>query len=155
MKKTLVSLAAFLLGGTLMAQSHIVVNTTNGADHHYIIEGSGGLYFDNTGITVRENLNDGQDDQFDYADIAKITFTSTEGISAAEAESISLYPNPSQRFLFVNGAAEGSTMKIFNMMGAMVMETMVSGREAICIERLTPGIYVARIGSKSMKFVKR
>jgi hypothetical protein len=80
---------------------------------------------------------------------------STETFEAA-TESLSLYPNPANTFVKINGLKASENYSIFNTLGAEVKSGMVSNNEEISIADLNAGMYFMKLeGDRTIKFIKR
>jgi len=61
----------------------------------------------------------------------------------AGMENIIIYPNPSSEELHIDNAAQGTKVRLFNVMGQMVYEGMIQGKnDAINISALKQGTYL-------------
>ena len=67
----------------------------------------------------------------------------------------SVYPNPASDFIKIdmNASAMNSSIEIFDVYGKQVMSAIYTG-EDIDISSLTAGVYFAKVGGKSWKFIK-
>jgi len=96
-------------------------------------------------------------DVADFKDFCLTNYTpegnmGVENISASAK--ISVYPNPFSDYLVVNTTAKGKAA-IYNMSGQMVLSVNVqSGSNRIKTSTLPKGVYILRVGDKSVKIVK-
>ena len=69
---------------------------------------------------------------------------------------VSLYPNPANDKLFLEGLKEECEISIYNTMGTKVNTTMLQGDSEINVSDLPSGLYLVRIGDRrTLKFIKR
>ncbi len=67
----------------------------------------------------------------------------TTGTSANE---ITLYPNPVSNELFIEaGEKTGLSIKLYNMMGSLVLDQNIDGNQSINTGKLASGIYTYKI----------
>ncbi|MBX3163812.1 MAG: T9SS type A sorting domain-containing protein [Bacteroidetes bacterium] len=78
-----------------------------------------------------------------------------------ESLELSVYPNPANGMLNVSPLSpKGGTIKIFNMLGGIVLEQTITppveekGEAAIDASELEKGIYFIKVGNKTQKFLK-
>lgn len=85
-------------------------------------------------------------------------FQSTLGVEDEEALGIKIYPNPADSQLFIDGINEPTTLTIFNLTGAKVMEILLDQNRSLDINHLNTGMYIGVFensqGKSSLKFVK-
>ncbi len=87
------------------------------------------------------------------ANIRKITFKegADTAIDNVVTDVITVYPNPTQDILVVNGI-DAQTLRVYNLRGeAMIHE---HGTE-INVTNLSPGTYLLQIGTQVIRFIKR
>ena len=68
---------------------------------------------------------------------------------------ISLYPNPTQNKLYVDGAANGATYQIKNISGQVLIAGRLANTNSINVNTLTTGIYVLTVDGQPFKFFKK
>lgn len=77
-------------------------------------------------------------------------------VEELEAETVSIYPNPTTSVLYLRGAAQGSSYELMDLWGVVRLSGEIRGDlEVISLEALSQGMYVLRLGSKSWRVVKR
>lgn len=73
-----------------------------------------------------------------------------------ELEGISMFPNPTNGLLRVNGKAEERyTAEVMNMLGEVVLTTRFNGNGVLGLERFAAGIYSVRISNGTQATVQR
>ena len=72
-------------------------------------------------------------------------------VNEFEENTTSVYPNPANDLLFINGM-EGKTVRVFDVMGRQVMQERYEGN--LNVSSLAPGIYAVKADCCSVRFVK-
>lgn len=68
---------------------------------------------------------------------------------------VTVYPNPANDVLYINGIEKYTEVSIYNAIGALVKVVSVNGNEAINVSELAAGLYIARFGENSVRFTKK
>lgn len=68
---------------------------------------------------------------------------------------VRLYPNPAKDMIHLEGLVEETPVVLYNAMGMLVKTTTLYGDGDISISDLPAGIYVLRVGSGAIRFVKQ
>lgn len=87
-----------------------------------------------------------------------LTKISTQGLSVnhPEFQSITVYPNPSDNYLFIDGVRENTQATLFNFLGQKVKDVIVIPSEPLNITDLPSGIYLLKTEKHTpIKFVKK
>ena len=95
-----------------------------------------------------------------YDDIRRIViFDDNEGNTVNTEDnllSISVFPNPTQEMLYVDGINVGETIRIFSLDGRMLLSsTAGNGTISLSVESLSNGVYLLQIGTEIVKFIKQ
>lgn len=95
-----------------------------------------------------------------YDDIRRIViFDDNEGNTVNTEDnllSISVFPNPTQEMLYVDGINVGETIRIFSLDGQMLLSsTAGNGTISLSVESLSNGVYILQIGTEIVKFIKQ
>ena len=104
--------------------------------------------------------NDGLYKEYSFSDIRKIVFegddTSIETIDA-NASKINVYPNPVKDDLLIEGVNDilESDVCIYSLMGVLVAQYSQWNGEKIDVSNLNAGVYLVKINSTTLKFVKQ
>ena len=69
----------------------------------------------------------------------------TTGISEEQASLIKIYPNPVAARFRITGLDEKAVLSIVDMNGKVFLCKQITGHEAVSVEELPKGVYVARI----------
>lgn len=154
MKKTLITLITMLMAGVAMAQTGFTLFTNDGSGHHYQVDQTGAIYFDNDMIEIRENLNNGALDQYEVADVTKIVFDAPLGINDTHTELL-LYPNPASQRITLRGIQGQQQIRIIDMVGRTLIEQEVMDGQLVDISNLTPGVYMVKVDTTYIRFIKQ
>ena len=88
-------------------------------------------------------------------DIVLAAFFEFTSVDENGLESVSLYPNPANDKLFLEGLEEDCEISIYNAMGMKVKTMTLQGDAEINISELPAGLYLLRIGNqRTLKFIK-
>ena len=89
-------------------------------------------------------------------DIVLAAFFEGTGVDEEGFENVSLYPNPANDKIRIEGLEGEHEISIFNAMGMKVMTVTLQDEGEIHIDELSAGLYLLRIDEKyTMRFVKR
>lgn len=112
----------------------------------------------NSGYRFKE-WNDGVTDQYRTITVtANATYFATfegDGIDENGMQTISLYPNPANDVIRLEGIGENTEVRIYNAIGALVKVVNVSDDEEIFVSDLKAGLYIVRSGNTMLKFTKK
>jgi hypothetical protein len=72
-------------------------------------------------------------------------------------QKLSIFPNPANDYIQINGAGlESEEYVIYNQLGDVISEGLISTDETIDISHLTNGLYFIRLSNNQMmKFIKK
>lgn len=95
-----------------------------------------------------------------YDDISRIViFDDNEGNTVKTEDnllSISVFPNPTQEMLYVDGINAGETIRIFSLDGQMLLASTAGNVTiSLSVESLSNGVYLLQIGTEIVKFIKQ
>lgn len=82
----------------------------------------------------------------------KIVFGPVSNTTESDAEVLSVYPNPANNLLFVDGA-EGETVSIYDATGRLVMQEIYNGQ--INVGGLGRGVYAVATDKGVVRFLKK
>lgn len=89
-------------------------------------------------------------------DIVLAAFFEGTGVDEEGFENVSLYPNPANDKIHIEGLEGEHEISIYNAMGMKVMAVTLQDEGEIHIDELSAGLYLLRIDEKyTMRFVKR
>ena len=95
-----------------------------------------------------------------YDDIRRIViFDDNEGNTVNTEDnvlSISVFSNPTQEMLYVDGINVGETIRIFSLDGQMLLSSTAGNDTlSLSVASLTNGVYLLQIGTEIVKFIKQ
>jgi hypothetical protein len=76
------------------------------------------------------------------------------GLSNAQANAISIYPNPVKNVLYINGLEGSATVQVVSLVGNVLINTVVDNG-SIDVSKLPQGIYVVKINGQLFKVSKQ
>jgi hypothetical protein len=101
-------------------------------------------------------LTDGSDNNYDLIlHNGVLTVTPATAISIANADAISVYPNPAGSYIYINNLPEKAEVLFFNLKGELVKNVIIIGTEKIDINDLSSGVYIIKISGKENEIVAR
>lgn len=84
------------------------------------------------------------------------TILSTQHISSEPLPRISVYPNPSNDVIQLKGLVQNTTINIYNILGAEVLQTYYQTNTTIDISKLDNGMYFIQVKNyPAIRFIKR
>ena len=87
-------------------------------------------------------------------DIVLAAFFTGTGVDEGGNETFSLYPNPANDIIRIEGLDGEHEVMVYNIYGTLVKTANIEGDGEINVNDLAAGIYFLRVGSHAMKFVK-
>ncbi|MCD7973156.1 MAG: T9SS type A sorting domain-containing protein [Candidatus Azobacteroides sp.] len=81
-----------------------------------------------------------------------VAFSGTVGIDKNEIISVSVYPNPTQDRLFINGKVPGSQVVVYDVMGKTVLATQTAELD---LSSFATGIYFVEVDGNTLKVLKK
>lgn len=154
MKRKILFLSLLLFAVVAMAETKLIVQPLNGADKHYAISQIGQLRFADDVMY----LFDKQGTELGHtavAEIGRIVFDDVPTALDDVQPLVSVYPNPVQESLVINGLKGVQTVRIYSMQGQLVRAEEGSSQIIINVSNLTNGEYLLQIGAETVKFIKQ
>jgi Flp pilus assembly secretin CpaC len=78
---------------------------------------------------------------------------STAGVDDQNQLDISIYPNPTNDKLFIQGLSSSSRVSIYNVLGKLVLSQTIS--KEIDVKQLSKGIYMLKIVDEQKEIVRK
>jgi len=153
-KKTFLLGLVLLAAGQLFAQSFKMITlSADGNTSTYLVSEVQKITFDEGNSTMIVNLKTGGDE----TNITRVSFEDATGIQTPKPESsISVFPNPVQETLTVNGVKKDAVINVYSMSGALLKTvTAQENSTKVDVSSLQQGIYLLQIGKQVVKFVKK
>ena len=155
MRKTLIGVFSLLSCYFANADTILSVEYNDGNNSKEQMEKLSKIAFDKSGnMTFVYNNGDTKDFGI-LSNTQKIIFS--EGVLAnvddrSSASSIHVFPNPTEESIKVVGLADGESVKIYNLVGTLVL---VSQSSEINVSHLADGQYLVVVGNTIIKLIKR
>jgi|GEM_PF-653074 len=164
MKKRLIFIIALpvLFLSYLMAeeQQTLVVKLKNGTENEQLLSNVQKITFNTGSMSIV--LKNGQTSPISLSDVQKILFSQKTGngiedITNSDAVSLlSIYPNPVQDVLYVEGVAEETAIRVFNLKGELFQTTIAKEKVVqLNVGTLQQGMYILQAGNQAVKFIKK
>ena len=84
------------------------------------------------------------------------TFRYVDAVEEHEADQVSIYPNPVDDMLHIEGVTTGTSITLYDMTGRLVLsDRAYGGAMTFDMSALKRGVYLCRIQNKTYKIVKR
>lgn len=149
-------LLMWLLPRQTSAQNSLFIRLSNGTQNSIPLSSLNKITFSSGNMFLK--LNDATTNSFTISDIYKMTFGVAAGLSDILIESdLSVYPNPASEFIQFKNIPDGETnISIYRLDGAVVIQKKLSSVvQPIDISGLSGGLYLIKVGSKTLKFTKQ
>ena len=143
---------------TLLATepTHMKIEFLSGSEQLQAIAQIGKITFADS-MMVLHDLEGNVLGSTDVRLIGKIVFcdSSPTTVTNATQPTIQVFPNPTQESLFVRGAVEKQTVRIYSMRGQLVQSAVITAGEAqLHVGGLPTGTYLLQIGAQVVRFIK-
>lgn len=77
-------------------------------------------------------------------------------LTTADETGVSIYPNPADNMLTINGIEHPTTVRIYSTNGALqIMEKIYSTNNTLSVASLSKGIYLLQINTQVLRLIKR
>ena len=158
---TLVVFTVFAVNA-LFADFSMRIEYLNGEEHRATINSIARWEIDGTNEKFRLIALDGTllSERNLYDDICRIAIFDDNGGNTVNTGdnllSIKIFPNPTQKILYIDGINAGETIRIFSLDGQMLLaSTACNGTVSLSVESLSNGVYLLQIGTEIVKFIKQ
>lgn len=139
------------------AQGLLGINKTDGSEKQIAISLLSKLTFSNSNMIV-SSIN-GSTEEIPLTSIRKMVFNSSNGIApvAAASRTITLYPVPARKSVFLKNAPEGDLIaEIYNVTGSLVSTQKISSAsQQVDVGQLPAGLYLMKVNHQTIKFTKQ
>ena len=88
-------------------------------------------------------------------DAAYVANFSGVGVDENAEVTLSLYPNPANESIHIEGLEANSEVVFYNVLGMMVKNVNANANEEINVSDLASGVYMIRCGNQTLRFVKK
>ena len=131
----------FILGAGTYTEGSIASIAAIPADGYYFVKWSDGTTDNPKTVLVDHS-------------ITLAAFFNATGLDENDLGTISLYPNPANDKIHIEGLEGKHEVQIYNAFGMLVMTTGIDDVSEINIEKLTAGLYFIRINGHAVRFIK-
>lgn len=124
-----------------------------------------GFDFNGNNPDIGEMIADGNNNLYFFADyyngttstylLYKANLSSLATQDFEKSPKVTLHPNPTSDFISFSNLEDSSNYQIISIDGKVVKEGNVDTDEKINVSNFTAGVYTARLGNKSFKFIKQ
>ena len=151
--------ASFFLSNSIAEEQKFVVKFKNGTENERPLSNVQRITFNAGSMSIV--LKNGGADPVSLSDVQKILFSQNTGSEVEEITNdaislVSVYPNPVQDLLFVEGVAENVIIRVFNTRGAL-FQTVIAKEKVVQlnVSTLPQGMYLLQAGNQVVKFIKK
>jgi len=146
--------ALLAAGQLLVAQSFKMITVSaDGVELTYAVSDVQKIVFDQGNSAMTVELKAGSD----VTNIKSISFSEITGIENQKVESsIFVFPNPVKETLTVNGVKKGAIINLYGLTGGLLQTVPAQENSTnINVAFLKQGVYLLRVGEKTIKFIKQ
>jgi hypothetical protein len=128
----------------------------------------GGVYAEGSSVTIQAFPKEGF--EFDFwndgntdnprtvtmtSDLTLVAFFKNTGVDETLQSAITVYPNPADESIRIDGLENACEVRIYNSLGELVKVITATSDQEIGINELSSGLYLLRCGNRSFQFVKK
>lgn len=139
----------------ISAASELTVIGLNGAEQQYALSIIGKITFNNSVMYLYDH-NGTLLGSTDISKGGRIVVVDTEEALENLNASVSVFADPVQQQLIINGIPENQILRIFDISGKLLMTSNSQCNQTrIDVSRLQNGTYLLQLGANVVKFVKQ
>lgn len=160
MRKTLLLLLFAVMGfGYLVAETTLRIEYVDGADYATALSVVGRWEFTDGKFILVSTSGEVLAEKASVYDVRRVVFKADLGptveMDDATAQ-LTVYPNPTQDVLFVDGLTEGETVRIYSLDGQLLMSEVAlhDGAVQLSVASLAEGTYLLQMGTEIVKIIK-
>lgn len=159
MRKTLLLLLFAVMGfGYLVAETTLRIEYVDGADYATALSVVGRWEFTDGKFILVSTSGEVLAEKANVYDVRRVVFKSDDtptDVKNMEAE-LTVYPNPTQDVVYVNGLESGETVRIYSLEGRLLMSEVAQGdgRVQLNVASLAEGTYLLQMGTEIVKIIK-
>lgn len=152
MKRLLLVFVLLASVSAVVSAQSIKVNEKDGDSIELSLDGLRKLSFSDGNLVA--TFKDGTSESYEMSDISGLSFDSETGVGTVSVMEGRMVYSASQGLAVVAGS-EGSTFSVFNLSGNSVLQQKIgSDLETVDLSSLQKGVYLVRLGSKTVKIVR-
>ncbi|MGB5982822.1 MAG: T9SS type A sorting domain-containing protein [Nonlabens sp.] len=142
-------------------QSGVILSTLPASTAQYVPASANDWRTNTVDLSAYDGLNDvivrfkGTSGFGNNLYLDDMAITSTLSVQEISNVRLKLYPNPTDKSLYVSGLDAERTYKVFNLQGSLVLEGLISNETEISVENLSQGLFILKVdGHSAVKFSK-
>lgn len=153
---TVVAVAIMLFLGSGASASNVVsvIRKSTGEISFFELDDSGKLYFSDDDLVIQTTASSSPK-SITLSDIAKVTFKEETSVSDVLADGQSVYPNPTNDYVYVSYVKEGARIDVYAWNGMLLKSEAYSQKTGVSLVELPVGMYVIRVEGRSFKIMKK
>ncbi len=159
MRKTLLLLLFAVMSiGYSMAETTLRIEYLDGAELTTALSVVGRWEFTDGKFILVSTEGEVLAEKASVYDVRKVVFKSelTPTVTDETTAQLTVYPNPTQDLLFVDGLTEGETVRIYSLEGQLLISEVAlhDGAVQLNVASLAEGTYLLQMGTEIVKIIK-
>lgn len=159
MRKTLLLLLFAVMSiGYSMAETTLRIEYFDGAELTKMLSVVGRWEFTDGKFILVSTEGEVLAEKASVYDVRKVVFKSEQVSTATDetTEQLTVYPNPTQDVLFIDGLTEGETVRIYSLEGRLLISevALYDGAVQLNVASLAEGTYLLQMGTEIVKIIK-
>ena len=159
MRKTLLLLLFAVMSiGYSMAETTLRIEYLDGAELTKMLSVVGRWEFTDGKFILVSTEGEVLVEKASMYDVRKVVFKSelTPVATDETTAQLTVYPNPTQDVLFIDGLTEGETVRIYSLEGRLLMSEVAlqGGAVQLRVASLAEGTYLLQMGTEIVKIIK-
>lgn len=159
MRKTLLLLLFAVMSiGYSMAETTLRIEYLDGAELTKMLSVVGRWEFTDGKFILVSTDGEVLAEKASVYDVRKVVFKSEQASTATDETTaqLTVYPNPTQDVLFLDGLIEGETVRIYSLEGRLLMSEVAlqGGAVQLRVASLAEGTYLLQMGTEIVKIIK-
>lgn len=90
-----------------------------------------------------------------YNVLVKGEFELNTGIETPASAALTLYPNPANNNVYINGITSATQVDIYSIVGALTLSTQIEPNQPISLNGLKAGVYLVKVNGQTLRLVKK
>ncbi len=159
MRKTLLLLLFAVMSiGYSMAETTLRIEYLDGAELTKMLSVVGRWEFTDGKFILVSTEGEVLAEKASVYDVRKVVFKSelTPVATDETTAQLTVYPNPTQDVLFIDGLTEGETVRIYSLEGRLLMSEVALHEDSVqlSVASLAEGTYLLQMGTEIVKIIK-
>lgn len=151
----MITIVLLIAGSHIVQGQSILIQEQDGTIHTELISNMRNVHFASGEMILQ--FTGGSTNAFALANLKKVYFDTSIGVSEKTSDKLSLYPNPAGNSLHLEGIPKGNNqLTIYRTDGALILTQQVSNAShTIDLSDLNSGLYIIRVAGFTTKFIKK